>query len=252
MLNIASKTIGYDIVATDGELGTVSDFLFDDASWKVRWLVVDTGNWLPGRKVLLPPMVLGHPNPDEKQFPVRMTKQQVKDSPDIDTERPVSRQMEADVYEYYGWSPYWGTGFYMGGYMPGYGFIEGARMQPAASEAPGRAQQITAARQEDGDPHLRSIKAVMGHHINATDGEIGHVEDFLMNDTDWNIHYLVVDTKNWWPGKKVLISPRSAQEIDWNEKLVHLDVTRHQVKESTPYDASKPLGRTYERRHAAE
>src|SRR5580658_7958663 len=115
MLWNTSAIDGYAIAASDGKLGTVSDFLFDDATWLVRWLVVDTGNWLSGRKVLLPPSVLGHLDPAREEFAVRLTMQQVKDSPDIDADRPVSRQMETNVYDYYGWSPYWGTGFYMGG-----------------------------------------------------------------------------------------------------------------------------------------
>ena len=121
MLRNASAIKGYAIAATDGRLGTVSDFLFDDASWLVRWLVVDTGKWLSGRKVLLPPSVLGHIDPNGNEFAVSLTMQQVKDSPDIDTERPVSRQIETNIYDFYGWSPYWGgTGFLMGGYG-GYG-----------------------------------------------------------------------------------------------------------------------------------
>src|SRR5271170_2222937 len=121
MLWNASAINGYAITASDGGLGTVSDFLFDDSSWLIRWLVVDTGKWLSGRKVLLPPSVLGHLDAEGEKFPVRLTMQQVKDSPEIATDRPVSRQMETSVYDYYGWSPYWGTGFYMGGYgyMPG-------------------------------------------------------------------------------------------------------------------------------------
>jgi PRC-barrel domain len=161
----------------------------------------------------------------------------------------VSRQMEANVYDYYGWSPYWGTGFYMGGYgyMPSYGYMGGAGMPSPSAEVLRREQHIADARRENDDPHLRSIKAVTGYHIDASDGEIGHVEDFLIDDTDWSIHYLVVDTKNWWPGKKVLISPRSAREIDWNDKLVHLNVNRQKVKDSPAYDASTTVDRTYEK-----
>lgn len=231
MLRKASTINGYAIAASDGRLGTVSDFLFDDASWMVRWLVVDTGNWLSGRKVLLPPLVLGHPDPKEEQLPVRLTKQQVKDSPEIDTERPVSRQIESNVYDHYGWAPYWGMGL----------------MLSASMETRQREQQIAAVRREEDDPHLRSIKAVTGYHIDASDGEIGHVEDFLMDDTDWSIHYLIVDTKNWWPGKKVLISPRLACEIDWKDKQVHLHVDRLKVKASPEYDASTMVDRTYEK-----
>jgi sporulation protein YlmC with PRC-barrel domain len=243
MLWKASAINGYAIAASDGELGTVSDLLFDDASWLVRWLVVDTGNWLPGRRVLLPPSVLGHPDSTGEKFSVRLTMQQVKDSPDIDTERPVSRQAETTIYDYYGWSPYWGTGFYMGGYSYSGGAMAGA----PALEVRQREEAIADAHRRDDDPHLRSIEAVTGYHIHATDGEIGHVEDFLMQDTDWSIHYLVVDTKNWWPAKKVLISPRSAREIDWSNRLVNLNVVRETVKNSPAYDASTMVDRTYEK-----
>lgn len=242
MLWNASTIKGYAIAASDGRLGTVSDFLFDDASWMVRWLVVDSGNWLSGRKVLLPPVALGHPNPTEHQFPVRLTKQQVKDSPDVDSDRPVSRQMETDIYDYYGWTPYWG-----GFYMAGYGSMPGAVAQAAFREAQRREEQLAETRRRDDDPHLRSIKEVTGYHIRATDGNIGHVEDFLVDDTDWSVHYFVVDTKNWWPGKKVLISPTFAREIDWPDRLVYLSVNRQKVKDSPAYDATMTIDQAYER-----
>ena len=141
MLWHASAINGYAIEASDGDIGTVSDFLFDDASWLVRWLVVDTGNWLSGRKVLLPPSALGRLYANDRVFAVRLTKQQIKDSPEIDTDRPVSRQMETSVYDYYGWSPYWGSGLYMGGYgyMPGSGMASpylGARRREQRSPKP--------------------------------------------------------------------------------------------------------------------
>ncbi len=243
MLRNASTINGYAIAASDGKLGTVSDFLFDDATWLVRWLVVDTGNWLSGRKVLLPPSVLGHLHPSREEFAVRLTMQQVKDSPDIDTDRPVSRQVETSIYDYYGWSPYWGTGFYMGGY----GYMGGPMMVPPSPEAIRREEKSAQAQRDRDNPHLRSIEAVTGYNIHATDGEIGHVEDFLIEEVDWSIHYLVVDTKNWWPAKKVLISPRSAREIDWSSKLVNLDVSRQKVKDSPEYDASVSVDRAYEK-----
>ena len=244
MLRNASAINGYAIAASDGRLGTVSDFLFDDASWLVRWLVVDTGKWLSGRKVLLPPSVLGHLDPKGREFAVGLTMQQVKDSPDIDTERPVSRQIETNIYDYYGWHPYWGAGRFMGGY--GYG---GGGAMPVSPVPDSRLleEDIAAAQRSNDDPHLRSIEAVTGYHIHASDGEIGHVEDFLVEDADWSIQYLVVDTQNWWPGKKVLISPRSAREIDWTDNLVNLDVDRQRVKDSPAYDASTTVDRAYEK-----
>jgi sporulation protein YlmC with PRC-barrel domain len=240
MLRTASAINGYAIAASDGQLGAVTDFLFDDSTWLIRWLVVDTESWLSGRKVLLPPSVLGPVDSTEKQFSVSLTMQQVKDSPDIDTERPVSRQMETHIFDYYGWSPYWGTGFYMGGAMVAPPDLEFRAREEAREEA------IAESRRVEQDPHLRSIKAVTGYHVHASDGEIGHVENFLLDDADWSIHSLIVDTKNWWPGKKVLIPPNSARKIDWLDRLVNLKINRQHVKDSPAYDHSAPAEPAFE------
>jgi hypothetical protein len=184
---------------------------------------------------------LGHFSAVGDQFSVRLTMQQVKDSPGVDTDLPVSRQMEMNTYDYYGWNPYWSSGLYMGGYSWGAG-----NMQVPYGEPLHRAEEIAAEEDENNDLHLRSVKAVTGYHIHASDGEIGHVADFLMEDADWGIHYFVVDTKNWWPGKKVLISPRSVKNIDWTDRLVNLNVARKRVKDSPTYDASTVVDRAYE------
>ncbi len=210
MLRNASAIKGYAIAANDGQLGTVSDFLFDDVSWLVRWLVVDTGNWLLGRKVLLPPSVLGQLDPNGRKFAVGLTMQQVKDSPAIDTERPASRQIETNIYDYYGWHPYWGAGRFMGGY--GYG--GGAMPVSPVPDFKLLEEDIAAAQQNNDDPHLRSIEAVAGYHIHASDGEIGHV-------------------------------PRSVREIDWTNNLVNLNVDRQRVKDSPAYDASTTVDQAY-------
>ena len=218
-------------MASDGHLGTVSDFLLCDAGWLDGWRVVETGSWLSGRKVLLPAFALGHLDPERREFSVRLTRQQVKDSPNIATERPVSRQMETGIYDYYGWSPYWGSGLYMGGYGFGYGYGGGAMTPLPMLGSSRREEDIVAAQRSDDDPHLRSTEAVTGYHIHAKDGEIGHVADFLIEDADWSIHYLVVDTKNWWPRKQVLVSARSVlddrfHETDRNGTLVESDQAR--------------------------
>ena len=185
MLWNASAVKGYAIAASDGRIGTVSDFLFDDANWAVRWLVVDTGAWLSGRKVLLPPSALGHLNREGREFSVGLSMQQVKDSPDIATDWPVSRQMETDLYDYYGWSPYWGMGLYMGGY----GYSGSSMVDLSYMEAMRRAERTADTRRKDDDPHLRSTEAVTGYHVHASDGEVGHVEDFVLDDADWSIHF---------------------------------------------------------------
>jgi sporulation protein YlmC with PRC-barrel domain len=243
MLWNASAMIGYAIEANDGRVGTVSDFLFDDTSWLIRWLVVDTGKWLSGRKVLLPPGVLGHIDQKREEFVIRLTTKEIENSPEISADRPVSRQMESHLYDYYGWNPYWAGSLYMGSY----GYMDGAIGGPLSPEARRREERIANAQRDDDDPHLRSAAAVSGYHIHALDGEIGHVEDFFVEDADWSIHYLLVDTKNWWPGKKVLISPRSAKTIDWAHKLVNLNVVRQKVKDSPAYDPSYNIDRAYER-----
>jgi hypothetical protein len=167
---------------------------------------------------------------------------QVKESPDIDTDKSVSRRMETNLYDHYGWTPYWGTGFY----MEGGGFIGGAMGAPYFESRDPAAK--SAADTSSDDIHLRSVQAVTDYHIHAADGDIGHVKDFLVEDADWSIRYLVVETTNWWPGKKVLISPQSVRKIEWADKLVHINVDRQKVKDSPIYDTPLKIDRAYAKR----
>jgi len=247
MLWNSSGIIGHSIAASDGPLGKVSDLLFDDLSWQIRWVVVDTRHWLSGRKVLLPTSVLGHPHVLDRQFPVRLTMKQVKDSPDIDSHQPVSRQMEANIFDYYGWAPYWGSGYFLGGYG---GLYAGGAMASSPALEPG--YPVVDRRDHpraSPDPHLRSVEAVRGYHIHASDGAIGHVEDFLVEEADWSIHFLVVDTRNWWRGRKVLISPRSARKIDWATTQVDLTIDRQKVKDGPAYDPTMTVDQAYEKHY---
>jgi hypothetical protein len=237
MLRHESDIIGYAIHASDGAIGTIRDFLFDDVTWTVRWLVVDTGGWLTGREILLPPSALALVNHVGHQVNVNLTKQQVKNSPDVDSHRPVSRQHETSVYDYYGWSPYWGAGSYLD--VVEYG--GGGMMASPSMDLMRREKNIDDANRPKSDPTLRSVKEVEGYHIHAIDGEIGHVGDFLVEDEDWRIRFLVVDTKNWWPGSKVLISPLCVRTIQWSDKQVNLVVDRLMVKDSRPYDPSRSI-----------
>jgi hypothetical protein len=235
MLWNASAINGYVIEASDGPLGTVSDLLFEDVDWTIRWLVVDTGNWLPGRKVLLPLSALGKPNRASGNFPVKLTMQQVKGSPNVDTDQPVSRQIEAHVYDYYGWDPYWGSPLLM----------SNAITTPFAVPLPLSGSTPRDPANQD-DPHLRSIATVSGYRIQATDGEIGHVEDLLVDDAGWRVRYVTVDTKNWWPGEKVLISPRSVRQIDWADRSIHLNINRQKIKDSPPYNPATTVDGSYD------
>ena len=240
MLIRSSQVRGCSIVATDGPIGSTVDLLFDDITWLVRWLVVDTGDLLPGRKVLIPPSALSYANDVSHQYAVRLSRQQIKDSPGVETDEPVSRATEKDLYNHYGWRPYWSTGFYMGGYCDA-----GSLVEPASRLAPGPA--ISEGPENASDGHLRSVREVDGYHIHASDGTIGCVADFLVEDGDWSIRYLIADTSVWWFGKAVLVSPRSVLKTNWPGRTVDLDVTRQQIKDSPAYDGSEAVDRAYER-----
>ncbi len=183
---------GNAIGATDGDIGKLDDFYFDDESWTIRYLVAETGNWLLNRKVLVSPFAIGKADLARERLNVTLTKKQVEESPSIDTDKPVSRQHEAYYHDYYGYPYYW-NGPYLWGptYYP--------QLQVAVQK---RIEEQRAKREKAGDLHLRSINNVTGYHIEATDGAIGHVEDFIIDDETWEIRYLVVDTQNWWPGRR--------------------------------------------------
>lgn len=235
----------YGLHATDGHIGQISDIYFDDRDWVVRYVVVDTGTWLPGRKVLIPPRELGEPETGRRDLPIGITRQQVKDSPDIDTDRPVSRQEEERLHAYYGWAPYWGGpmaagwgGIPAGGLVvppPGY-----APVPPTEPGADGRPRE-----EERGDPHLRSGREIEGYHIAAEDGSIGHVEDYLI-DHGWHMRYLVIDTRNWLPGRRVVVAPDWVRRIDWAAREVEVDLTRDQIRNSPEYDPLTQLDRGFE------
>ena len=240
MLIKTLQTKGYTVEASDGPIGTVSDLLFDDNSWTTRWLVVETGNWLFNRQVLLPTSALGHPNVEARTLPVHLTREQVKNSPDVGTHLPVSRQLENNIYDYYGFSPYWGTAEY----ISGYGYWGGMAFVPPTPATTSRQGEILQMRGEAEDAHLRSIDVLHNYHIHATDGEIGHLADVLVDDTDWSLRWLIVDTSNWWQGKQVLISPRSTQSIMWTERMLYLNVDRDKVRHCPDYNPDLPVDAT--------
>lgn len=224
MLWHASAIQGYRIEASDGHIGSVADLLFDDQSWIIRWLVVDTGHWLPGRQVLLPVSALGIPDAGARAMPVRLTMQQVREAPDVSADLPVSRQMEQHLSDHYGAAAYWADGsntLSLGGSPYG-----------MESRQPYEGEDIVA---DMGDAHLRSASAVTGYHIRATDGDIGHVQDFLIDDSNWRISFVAVDTGNWWPGEQVLLLPRMIREVDWSGSLIHVDGTRQKLRDSPAY-----------------
>ncbi|CAN5386635.1 hypothetical protein BH11BAC5_BH11BAC5_23600 [soil metagenome] len=235
--------LGFTIGTTDGEIGKVTDFYFDDRTWTVRYLVVETGNWFSNRKVLISPQALLQCDWVNEIFPVNLTKEQIKKSPDIDTEQPVSRRQEMELHAHYSWTNYWSGGLWAGG-MGTTGMM--TPMSSVPMEEAVKNSNNALYNEADGDPHLRSTKSVEGYTIHAVDDTIGDVEDFLVDDSNWKIHYVVIDTGNWFPGKKVIMSPDRIKEINWATSEVTVNASVEQVQNSPEYDATQPLSIKYE------
>jgi hypothetical protein len=236
-------TLGGSIInATDGEIGQVEDVYFDDAAWVIRYLVVDAGTWLTGRKVLISPYSVTPPLGSNRIIDVSLTRERVRLSPDIDTHKPVSRQHERDYLGYYGYPTYWNGGGMWA--MAAYPTSQPTALPDYAERHEGREPDVNPE-----DAHLRSTDAVSGYHVQASDDGIGHVAGFLFDDESWAIRYLIVDTRNWWPGgKTVLVASRWIDHIDWVERKVYTSLTRAAVKASPVYDESATVDRPYEAR----
>jgi len=247
MLYNLSALEGFSLGATDGEIGSVEDFYFDDEGWAIRYLAADTGTWLPGRKVLISPSSLGKVDWDGRRVGVKLTKEQVENSPHIDTHKPISRQHESELYDYYGYPYYWGGPYLWGPVAYPGGFVT---PPPQAMEPDTQTEELRALRekQRTQDQHLRSTREVTGYYIEASDGEIGHVEDFVVDDQNWAIRYVVVDTRNWWPGKKVLVAPQWISGVNWNETNARVDLPREKIKQAPEYEKNMSITRDYEER----
>ena len=205
---------GDEVVARDGSIGSVADVYFDDEKWAVRYVVVDTGGWLSGRQVLIPPAAVEAELSRGKKLRLALQREQVEKAPGAETDRPVSRQREAELARHYGFPYYWSGPLLWGG------AAYPVAVPPPADEPP----------LEEGDTHLRSGAEIIGYGIEARDGSIGEVEDFVIDDRTWAIRDVVVDTKKWWPGGQVEVHPEYVERIDWDERKVHVRLTREQVK----------------------
>jgi len=245
MLQSVKDLKEYSLQATDGKIGHIDELFLEDDTWIVRYLVVDVGNWLGSQRVLLVPSAVEYVDVEAKTISVSLTKDQVENSPDVDTAQPISREKELKLHNYYNWDPYWT--------MP---YPAALGTYPARPAAVGPVLPIErdetlepVARVEDSDVNssLRSTDEVIGYAIQATDDHIGHVEDFIVDTRNWIVRYMVVDTRNWLPGKKVLVSPAWVSSIRWEDSEVHVELTREQVKNSPEYDP-EALNRDYEMR----
>jgi len=222
----------------EGRVGTVHDLFFSDESWAVRYIVVSTGNWLSERRVWLPPSVVEQRDWPNQRLWVALTQQQIKDSPEVDTDRPVSRQKQMELDNYSAWYPVPWTPV-------------GVVVPPSTGSTSAAAPPPEGDQDTEGDSHLRSVNEVTGYNIEAIDGEIGHVEELILDDREetrgpWELRYLVIDTRNWLPGRKVLVAPIWAQSISWEQRKVCVGLTREQIKGSPDFQPDVPINRRYE------
>jgi hypothetical protein len=234
----------YSVGATDGIIGRVSDFYFDDDAWVIRYMVVAIGDGPARRKVLISPISIGRPDWSTKVLPVRLTRGQISGSPDIDTEKPVSRQQEMGYLGYYGYGNYWGGGGLWGAGLYPDILQGGMQREVAAAAAADTARSPRAGHRAD--QHLRSGNGVMRYYVHASDGDIGHVQGFLVDEQTWAIRYLIVNTSNWWLGHQVIIAPQWIANLNWAESTVTLDLTRAVVKDAPLYDPQVTFDRAQE------
>ncbi|MCB1096703.1 MAG: PRC-barrel domain-containing protein [Verrucomicrobiae bacterium] len=241
MLRSIKALIGYPIRGTDDTVGKVKDFLFDDEKWGIRYMVADTGGWLSSKKVLVSPRFLDAPETggDEKDFPVKLSKEQIEDDPLLEACEPVSRQFEKEYARFHNHGYYWGDkGLWGVGMYP----IGTLRQTPSPAEV----EDHNVAVAEIEESHVRSASEVIGYHIVATDGEIGHVEDMILDTSMWRIRYLIIDTRNWLPGKKVLVDIDWLRGFDWATNTADIAMAKDQIKDAPAFDPKFPVNRDYE------
>jgi hypothetical protein len=234
MLRSIKQLYGDKLGASDGELGHVKDFYFDDQNWAIRYLIADTGTWLPGRQVLLSPHALARLDQVKKVLRVNLTRKQIEESPPIESHKPVSRQFEEEYYRYFGWPYYWqGDGLWG---MSGFPILEGPATPASNPPVPVRLPAPQGI-----DAHLRSTQAVNGYHLQASDGTIGHVCDFMMDAQSWTIGQLVIKTGHRFSGKEVLIPIKNVDRISYSDSKVFVNLTIEAVERS-PSQNVDPVG----------
>jgi len=234
MLQSIKLLFGNKLGASDGDIGHVKDFYFDDQNWAVRYVIADTGTWLPKRQVLISPYAFGGLQQTEKVLRVNLTRKQIENSPAIESHKPVSRQYEEEYHRYYGWPDYW----------EGDGLWGGMRSFPVLETPPkvypGKPASGIDPHRKPADAHLRSTQAVIGYHLQATDGIIGHVCDFLMDDQNWAIRQLIIKTGHRFTGKEVQIPTRNVDRISYPDSTVFVNLIREAVEQSSEHRLVPP------------
>jgi hypothetical protein len=233
MLIDAGQLMGYAIHAEDGELGRCKDFLFDDRDWTVRYVVAETGKWLTGRKVLLPPGKIETPDFSDRRLPVALSKEQIKGSPPLHEHEPLSRQYEIMWFDYYGISEYWLE-------EDKIGMTENPTALLVAEQ-----ESATASKKKE-ETHIFSVAELTGATIVASDGDIGHLADFLVDLKAWKVRYAIVDTRNWLPGKQVCVSITCVEWVDPSKMRVEIGLSKEKIRNSPEYNPVEPMTEEYQ------
>jgi uncharacterized protein YrrD len=229
MLHSVKGLRGYKLGALDGEIGRVEDFYFDDKDWVVRYVVAGTGSRISGREALISPYAIDRVQTDEKILRVNLTREKVKQSPPIEAHLPVGRRRELEYYKYYDWPVYWGGPALWGLYpVPVVPPVTPSRPESKLPETPA----------DPADTRLRGTRKITGYLLQAPDGEIGRVEDFLVDDRNWAICDLVVSTGHWWSGRHVLVPPRAISSVSWEESKIFVKLTRAEIQREPEYQRS--------------
>ncbi len=234
MLFNLKTLLGYTLRSHDGDIGKVKDFYFDDHDWSIRYLVAETGNWLTERQVLISPLAFLTVNEADQTISVNLSHQQIEDSPTLGADQPISQQFEKSYFTYYGWPSYW----------------DGSWLDLNQQN-----QQAYAQTSLTGNPHLRSMKKTLGYQIQAKDDSLEQVEGFILQLDTWRIRYLIVHTQNWWPGKKVLISPLWIKSVSSQQSKVFVKYLSETIREAPEFkdislltpEAENELHQYYER-----
>lgn len=228
MFRSMTEILGYDVTTVDGESGTVTDFLFDDKQRTVRYVVVRTGGWLLGREVLISPVAIESADHETRTLTTVLTRKIIENAPGVETDRPVCHQQETTLVSYFNWPMYWAP-------------VAVPDASPGSS-----AVEIQEVAETEWDTHLRSVREVVGYHINCISDSMGHVEDLIVDLDTWVVRYLVIDTANWLPGKKVIVGCDWLTDVRWADRSVYVDLTRKQIETAPPYSARMPINRDYE------
>lgn len=231
MLRSLLNLEGYGLEAKDGRIGTLRNFLFEDNNWNIRYLVVDTGSIFPGPKVLVSPRKIKEIDWPKRSIELDMDIDEIKESPSLDSKKPVSKEMAEEFRKNTAWPVFW---------IPvssRESFVE-----EAASNEPVHLEDQSIPNEESNIPHLRSLAEVAGYQIQAKDDTLGNIKDFIVEDgLNWEIKELVIYTRNWIPGKSVLVPASKVEKVLWREKKVYLDMTSEKIEGSKEYSSDEPV-----------